>query len=68
VSVQYVALADYLAIALEITGLGATTLGTTPTVDDAEQAVLAIAAGTWSQDDASKRLRRHLAPTTAPSP
>ncbi len=35
---------------------------TTPTVDDAEQAVLAIAAGTWSQDDASTWLRRHLAP------
>lgn len=35
----------------------------TPTIDDAEQAVLAIAADTWSQDDASTWLRRHLAPT-----
>jgi death-on-curing protein len=34
-----------------------------PTIDDAEQAVLAIAAGTWNQDDASTWLRRHLAPT-----
>lgn len=33
-----------------------------PAVDDAERAVLAIAAGTWSQDDASTWLRRHLAP------
>ncbi len=41
---------------------------TKPTVDDAEQAALAIAAGTWSQDDASAWLRRHLAPSsTAPS-
>jgi death-on-curing protein len=39
------------------------TWNTTPTVDDAERAVLAIAAGTWSQDDASTWLRRHLAPT-----
>lgn len=43
------------------------TWNTTPTVDDAERAVLAIAASTWSQDDASTWLRRHLAPTpTAP--
>lgn len=35
----------------------------TPTVDDAEQGVLAIAAGTWTQDDASTWLRRHLAPS-----
>ncbi len=39
---------------------------TTPTVNDAEQAVLAIAAGAWSQDDASTWLRRHLAPTNRP--
>lgn len=41
------------------------TWNTTPTVDDAEQAVLAIAAGTWNQDDASTWLRRYLAPTQA---
>ena len=35
---------------------------TTPTIDDAEQAVLAVAAGTWSQDDASTWLRQYLAP------
>ena len=39
------------------------TWSTMPTVDDAERAVLAIAAGTWNQDDASTWLRRHLAPT-----
>jgi death-on-curing protein len=39
------------------------TWNTTPAVDDAERAVLAIAAGTWSQDDAGTWLRRHLAPT-----
>lgn len=39
------------------------TWNTTPTVDDAEQAVLAITAGTWSQNDASTWLRHHLAPT-----
>lgn len=38
------------------------TWNTMPTVDDAERAVLAIAAGTWNQDDASTWLRRHLAP------
>ncbi len=41
---------------------------TTPTVDDAEQAVLAIAAGTWNQDDTSTWLRRHLMPTQPTSP
>jgi death-on-curing protein len=39
------------------------TWNTMPTVDDAERAMLAIAAGTWNQDDASTWLRRHLAPT-----
>jgi len=39
------------------------TWNTMPTVDDAERAVLAIAAGTWNQEDASTWLRRHLAPT-----
>jgi hypothetical protein len=38
---------------------------TTPTVDDAEQAVLAVAAGTWSQEDMAMWLRSHLAPTAA---
>jgi death-on-curing protein len=33
---------------------------TTPIVDDAEQAVLAIAAGTWNQDDMATWLRSHL--------
>ncbi len=41
---------------------------TTPIVDDAEQAVLAIAAGTWSQDDASAWLRSHLAPASTVLP
>ncbi len=40
---------------------------TTPTIDDAEQAVLAIAAGTWNQDDTSTWLRHHLTPTTQPT-
>ncbi len=35
---------------------------TTPAVDEAEQAVLAVAAGTWSESDAAAWLRRHLAP------
>ena len=38
-----------------------------PTVDDAEQAVLAIAAGTWSQDDMATWLRHHLAPPSTTS-
>jgi death-on-curing protein len=41
---------------------------TTPTVDDAEQAVLAIAAGTLSQDDMATWLRRYLAPPSTTSP
>ena len=44
------------------------TWNTMPTVDDAERAVLAIAAGTWNQDDASTWLRRHLTATPAASP
>lgn len=40
---------------------------TIPAVDDAEQAVLAVAAGTWSQDDMAAWLRRHLAPTSSMS-
>jgi death-on-curing protein len=40
---------------------------TMPAVDDAEQAVLAIAAGTWSQDDMATWLRRHLAPPSTTS-
>jgi death-on-curing protein len=43
------------------------TWNTMPTVDDAERAVLAIAAGTWNQEDASTWLRRHLAPTPTSS-
>jgi death on curing protein len=33
---------------------------TTPTIDDAEQAVLAIAAGTWGQDDTAGWRHSHL--------
>jgi death-on-curing protein len=40
----------------------------TPTIDDAEQAVLAVAAGTWSQEDTAMWLHRHLAPPAAVSP
>jgi death-on-curing protein len=43
------------------------TWNTMPTVDDAERTVLAIAAGTCNQEDASTWLRRHLAPTPAGS-
>ncbi len=32
----------------------------TPSIDDAEQAVLAIASGEWTQDDMTVWLRRHL--------
>lgn len=35
---------------------------TTPTVDDAEQAVLAIAAGTWNHGHTATWLRSHLRP------
>lgn len=37
---------------------------TTPSVDEAEQAVLAVAAGTWGESDAAAWLRGHLAPPT----
>ena len=40
---------------------------TTPTVDDAEQAVLAVAAGTWSHEDMAMWLHSHLAPPEAAS-
>lgn len=40
---------------------------TMPAVDDAEQAVLAIAAGTWNQDDMATWLRSQLMPPAAPS-
>ncbi len=40
---------------------------TIPAVDDAEQAVLAVATGTWSQDDMAAWMRRHLAPTSSTS-
>jgi death-on-curing protein len=36
---------------------------TTPTVDEAEQAVLAVAAGTWSESETAAWLRRHLKPS-----
>jgi death-on-curing protein len=35
----------------------------TPSVDDAEQAVLAIASGDWDQDDMTTWLRRYLSTT-----
>jgi len=38
-----------------------------PTVDEAERAVLAIAAGEWEHQRISSWLGGHLAPTTSPS-
>jgi death on curing protein len=40
---------------------------TTPTVDDTEQAVLAVASGTWNQEDMATWLHSHLAPPEAAS-
>ena len=37
---------------------------TTPSVDEAEQAVLAVASGTWGETDTADWLRGHLAPPT----
>jgi death-on-curing protein len=37
---------------------------TTPGVDEAEQAVLAVASGTWGETDTADWLRGHLAPPT----
>ncbi len=34
----------------------------TPAVDETEQAILAITAGHWSQDEMTDWLRRHIAP------
>lgn len=39
-----------------------------PTVDDAEAAVLAIAAGEWDEASAADWLRGHLQPDTTPEP
>lgn len=39
----------------------------TPSVDDAERAVLAIASGDWDQDDMTKWLRRYLSTTRSSS-
>lgn len=33
-----------------------------PDIDEAEQAVLAVASGEWAEDEAANWLRRHLAP------
>lgn len=38
------------------------TWGPKPDIDEAEQAVLAIASGEWAEDEAADWLRRHLAP------
>ena len=62
-STEYLELADYLAIAAEINGWS---WKPTPSVDDAEQAVLAIASGDWDQDDMTKWLRRYLSTTGSP--
>ena len=35
----------------------------TPSIDDAEQAILAIASGDWDQDDMTTWLRRYLSTT-----
>ena len=53
-----------LRLFVEINGW---TWRTMPTVDEAEQAVLAIASGTWSQDDMATWLQRHLAPPSTTS-
>jgi hypothetical protein len=39
-----------------------------PTVDDAESAVLAIAAGEWDEASAADWLRGHLQPDPTPDP
>jgi death-on-curing protein len=36
----------------------------TPSIDDAEAAVLAVAAGNWDEDTTSTWLRRHLQPVS----
>ena len=72
-TVEYVDLADYIALTAEVTGLDVEVLmkiadlGTwepKPTIDEAERAVLAIAAGDWHEDDAARWLRQHLVPPT----
>jgi death-on-curing protein len=37
---------------------------TTPSIDEAEQAVLSVASGTWGETDTADWLRGHLAPPT----
>jgi death on curing protein len=37
----------------------------TPAVEDAERAVLAVTAGDWDQDEMARWLREHLAPPTS---
>lgn len=87
-SVKYVELVDYLAIAVEVTGLSVETMtrvakldladsalhapaagfgdtncrrwDPTPDVDQAERAVLAIAAGEWDESRTADWLRAHL--------
>ena len=39
----------------------------TPSIDDAEQAVLAIASGDWDQENMTTWLRRYLSTTGSPS-
>src|ERR1700736_5195764 len=48
-----------LRLFVEINGW---TWRTTPSVDEAEHAVLAVAAGTWNEADAAVWLRQHLGP------
>jgi hypothetical protein len=38
------------------------TWATTPSIDEAEHAVLAIAAGEWNEATTAEWFRRHLAP------
>jgi death-on-curing protein len=42
------------------------TLSPKPDIDEAEQAVLAIASGEWGEQEAADWLRRHLAPPATP--
>lgn len=51
-TIEYVGLADYLAIAVEVTGL------------DTDTAVLAVASGDWDHDEMADWLHNYL---TAPA-
>jgi prophage maintenance system killer protein len=85
VSVEYLDLADYVAIAQAVTGLDLQTVPDgnkraawvslrlfvdingwawtpKPSVGEAEQAVLSIAAGDWDEADTARWLRAYLRP------